>query len=61
MREKPSEHKKKVANDIELLLSRDLIMRCPKCGGEVGLWSEDEETTCTFCNHRIFERETTEH
>jgi DNA-directed RNA polymerase subunit RPC12/RpoP len=61
MKESPSEPKKKSTVSIKLLLARDLIMPCPKCGGEVGLWSGERETACTFCGHRLFEKETTEH
>ncbi len=39
----------------------DLVAICPKCGGEVGLWSEDPETLCIFCQYRVFEKETTTH
>jgi DNA-directed RNA polymerase subunit RPC12/RpoP len=39
----------------------DLIAICPKCGGEVGLWSEEPETLCTFCEYRVFEKERTVH
>jgi len=47
--------------DMKLMAVQDLIATCPKCGGEVGLWSEDEVTTCIFCNFKVFEKETTEH
>jgi hypothetical protein len=43
------------------ILTPLLITACPKCGGEVDLWSEDRETVCIFCDHKIFEREGTEH
>jgi hypothetical protein len=39
----------------------DLITTCPVCGGEIELWSADRETVCIFCNHKIFDRETTMH
>lgn len=39
----------------------DLITACPRCGGEIELWSEDDETRCVFCGHKLFERETTTH
>jgi DNA-directed RNA polymerase subunit RPC12/RpoP len=39
----------------------DLVTTCPKCGGEVGIWSEDAETLCTFCEHRMFDKENTIH
>jgi DNA-directed RNA polymerase subunit RPC12/RpoP len=40
---------------------QDLVAVCPKCGGEIGLWSEDKETVCIFCDHKLFERESTVH
>jgi DNA-directed RNA polymerase subunit RPC12/RpoP len=61
MKVNPSAHKKSGTVSIKVVLPRELIIRCPKCGGEVGLWSEDKETACPFCDHRIFEKETTEH
>jgi DNA-directed RNA polymerase subunit RPC12/RpoP len=42
-------------------MGQDLIAVCPKCGGEIALWSEEQETVCIFCNHKVFEREGTLH
>jgi DNA-directed RNA polymerase subunit RPC12/RpoP len=39
----------------------DIVTTCPKCGGEIGLWSEDTETLCIFCQYRLFEKEGTVH
>lgn len=61
MKENPSEREKSNAVTVKLSHPPEFIMRCPRCGGEVGLWSENQETTCTFCDLRLFERETTEH
>lgn len=52
---------KKNTTTAEFILAPELITNCPKCGGEVGLWSEKNETICIFCNHRVFDREKTEH
>ncbi len=38
-----------------------LITVCPKCGGEIELWSETLETNCVFCNYKVFDREGTIH
>jgi DNA-directed RNA polymerase subunit RPC12/RpoP len=40
---------------------RDLLTTCPKCGGELGLWSPARETQCVFCQYRVFDRERTVH
>jgi hypothetical protein len=37
------------------------FITCPKCGEEIELWSDDEETICLFCRHKVFKRETTIH
>jgi DNA-directed RNA polymerase subunit RPC12/RpoP len=45
----------------DCILQPQLITECPKCGGELDLWSGDRETVCIFCDHRVFEKEKTEH
>jgi hypothetical protein len=37
------------------------FVTCPNCGFEIELWSEDEETRCLFCGHKVFKREATVH
>ena len=61
MKEKPLEHKKNKGPSVESILEPQFITECPKCGGEVGLWSKDQETVCVFCDHKVFEKERTEH
>ncbi len=39
----------------------ELMTTCPRCGGEIELWSQEEETVCIFCEYKIFERENTMH
>ncbi len=39
----------------------ELMTRCPLCGGEIGLWPQEEETVCVFCEYKLFERENTTH
>lgn len=61
MKEKTSHDKQKYtlvapANEVP-----GLIASCPRCGGEIGLWSGEEETACIFCGHRPFEKEKTNH
>jgi len=61
MKENPSERDSTATILVALIQTPDLITACPKCGGEVGLWSEDKETICIFCNHQIFALEGTIH
>jgi DNA-directed RNA polymerase subunit RPC12/RpoP len=35
------------------------FMTCLKCGYDVELWSDEEETTCPVCSRRVFRGETT--
>lgn len=37
------------------------FITCPRCGFEMELWSEGEETRCLVCGHRFFKREATLH
>ena len=61
MRESLSKPKLRKSSVARLASVLDLIAICPKCGGEVGLWSEEAETLCTFCEYRVFEKERTVH
>jgi DNA-directed RNA polymerase subunit RPC12/RpoP len=46
---------------VRIHMLPEFITTCPKCGGEMGLWSEEQETICIFCDHKVFEREKTTH
>ncbi len=61
MKESPQKHKGKKLSGIRLASVLDLVTTCPKCGGEIGLWSEEAETFCIFCEYRVFEHERTIH
>ncbi len=61
MKEKRLPPKGKYTVGVRIDVGQELIAVCPKCGGEIALWSEDRETVCIFCNHKIFEREGTLH
>lgn len=37
------------------------FVTCLRCGEEVELWTDEEETTCFFCGHRVFRKEMTVH
>ena len=37
------------------------FITCPKCGEEVELWSDEGETVCLFCGHKMFRKESTIH
>jgi DNA-directed RNA polymerase subunit RPC12/RpoP len=61
MKERTSIHKGRYTLGVRTDTFVELIAICPKCGGEVALWSEEKETTCIFCNHKVFEHEGTIH
>jgi hypothetical protein len=33
------------------------FITCPKCGGEIELWSDEHRTVCYFCGHKVFKKE----
>lgn len=33
------------------------FITCPKCGGEIELWSHEFLTVCLFCGHQVFKKE----
>jgi DNA-directed RNA polymerase subunit RPC12/RpoP len=37
------------------------LVTCPACGGEVDMWSADEETRCLSCDQRIFKKQRASH
>ena len=61
MKENPLKHNNNIPPVADQIPQLYLITACPKCGGEISLWSEDRETVCIFCNHKVFEKEGTEH
>ena len=61
MKGRTSAHKGKQSIDIDVSMIAEFISACPKCGGEIELWSEEQETVCIFCEHKIFDREKTTH
>jgi hypothetical protein len=62
MKENPSKHKtNKTTGKMKITAIPDIITTCPQCGGELGIWSEEPETQCIFCQFRIFDREGTLH
>lgn len=61
MKEKRLPRRGKNTIGMRIDMVQDLVAVCPKCGGEIGLWSEDKETVCIFCDHKLFEREGTVH
>jgi len=34
---------------------------CLRCGYEVELWSDEEETVCPVCGRKVFKKEATVH
>lgn len=61
MRESLHKHNAKRSTAYFLAGETDIITACPKCGGEVSVWSEEPETLCIFCQYRLFEKEKTVH
>ncbi len=62
MKEKKTSPREKHTSGVRVDMLVDLIAVCPKCGGELGLWSDDDkETVCIFCDHKVFEHEGTVH
>ena len=61
MKENPSKHKTQKTRGVKIIAVPDIITTCPKCGGEVALWSTENETLCIFCDHKVFEKENTTH
>lgn len=62
MKENLSKHNNRSKNSvIKIDTVTDIITTCPKCGGEVAIWSEETETLCIFCDHKVFEKENTIH
>lgn len=41
----------------ERLVAVPEFITCPKCGGEVELWTDEDDTSCYFCGHRVFRKE----
>lgn len=37
------------------------VVTCPSCGGDVDIWTNDEETRCAFCGQVIHKRPRTDH
>ncbi|MCK9419868.1 MAG: hypothetical protein M0R70_10870 [Nitrospirae bacterium] len=61
MKENSSKHKIDKNSGVKIIAVPDIITTCPKCGGELGIWSEGNETLCIFCDHKVFEKENTIH
>jgi NADH pyrophosphatase NudC (nudix superfamily) len=61
MKENLSKHRNGKIRGLKIIAVPDIITTCPKCGGEMGIWSEELETLCIFCQYRIFDREGTIH
>ncbi len=62
MRGSPLKHKGKITNSGKPRRTViEFITTCPKCGGEIELWSRDPETVCLFCDYRVFDKESTIH
>ncbi len=61
MKESLQKHRDQELLAIKLVGEVDIITTCPKCGGEVGIWSKEPETLCIFCQYRVFDTERMNH
>ncbi len=62
MKGSPLKHKGKIPrNNKPKRILIEFITTCPKCGGEIELWSKEPETVCLFCDYRVFDKEGTIH
>ncbi|MCX7793599.1 MAG: hypothetical protein N2257_04220 [Thermodesulfovibrionales bacterium] len=46
---------------IELYEPFPEFVTCPKCGEDVEIWTDEEETHCIFCGYHLFRKETIVH
>lgn len=37
------------------------LITCPKCGDEMEIWSDEDETLCLTCRHKFFKKESILH
>jgi rRNA maturation endonuclease Nob1 len=37
------------------------FITCPKCGDEIEIWTDEDETACASCGHKVFKKESTVH
>jgi DNA-directed RNA polymerase subunit RPC12/RpoP len=61
LKENLQKHKTKKSYIGFVAAEIDILTTCPKCGGEVNIWSEGQETVCIFCQYRMFKNEKTVH
>lgn len=56
MKERGSPFKEKSLCSVKYSPAPEFIT-CPRCGVDVELWTDEEETQCIFCGYRIFRSE----
>ena len=37
------------------------FITCTRCGDDIEIWTDEEETACRSCGHRVFRKEATLH
>jgi len=37
------------------------FITCTKCGDEIEIWTDEDETACPSCRHKVFKKESTVH
>ncbi len=50
---------KSLINIYDMPLSE--TMTCPRCGYEIDIWTDEEETTCFICGFKLFRKESVVH
>lgn len=53
MEKKESAFKEKSPCSVKYSPAPEFIT-CPKCGEDVELWTDEEDTQCIFCGYRVF-------
>jgi DNA-directed RNA polymerase subunit RPC12/RpoP len=54
----PKEFKEKPACSVKGM-PVPMEVACPVCGSGIEIWTDEDETACRLCGHRIFSHEKT--
>ncbi|MBI5848075.1 MAG: hypothetical protein HZB31_09030 [Nitrospirae bacterium] len=46
-----------IYSSVEEMVRIPESVTCPKCGGQIGLWTESIITICWFCGFHLFRKE----
>jgi|GEM_PF-6344716 DNA-directed RNA polymerase subunit RPC12/RpoP len=53
------EFKKKPTPPEKFTPLLSIVVTCPKCGLNIELWNDEDETVCKFCGYAVFKHEKT--